>query len=422
MKLLGAKFHIRSVLFTVLTVAMVAGSGWMVWHATISADDYNTNTGFPADLFTSPASTVDTTPATDTGATTTDTGSGSFTDVLGQELGQNAVDQQQSFVSNSLNAAANDAYNNMNSLQQTAADAYYAPGLGDAAVTGSTKGSDGSITITYANGANATISANGQVVTSTDTSNNKTVAQVDSTGNLVNSITTNNQGQKTQTVTNDGGGTQTRTTYDPTTGKPTSTVKEPVPAKSGKSNPTQAPAAKPVNFSTIGTFFGISTCGSTDAGNGTAAQNAAAGGINDISNGTSGSNSVSALCLSQYIKTLYEWALVIGAGLAVIMIMYAGYTYITAFGDPEGIRTAKDYLTGTLIGLAVLILTATIANTLALNSPSATPAASGTSTTSASPTSSSPAPLPSGIHTVAPQPTLTGDAPTGQPTIFAPNP
>lgn len=72
--------------------------------------------------------------------------------------------------------------------------------------------------------------------------------------------------------------------------------------------------------------------------------------------------------IAKYIQQIYAWALVIGAGLAVIMIMYSGYVYITSAGDPEGIRSAKDYLVGALIGLATLILTATIAKTLVIPS------------------------------------------------------
>lgn len=83
-------------------------------------------------------------------------------------------------------------------------------------------------------------------------------------------------------------------------------------------------------------------------------------------------------CLTEYLKNLYNWALVVGSGLAVMMIMYSGYTYVVAAGDPEAVRTAKDYLWGALLGLGLLILTYAIANTLRV----------GTSQTSAPPAAS----------------------------------
>jgi hypothetical protein len=94
--------------------------------------------------------------------------------------------------------------------------------------------------------------------------------------------------------------------------------------------------------------------------------------------------------LTSYIRDLYQWALVIGAGLAIIMIMWSGYTYMNAAGDPEEIRTAKDYLWGALLGLVLLILTWTILNTLSgppgsLAPPTAFPLAPPTAGTTASP-------------------------------------
>lgn len=73
--------------------------------------------------------------------------------------------------------------------------------------------------------------------------------------------------------------------------------------------------------------------------------------------------------LGAYIGNLYQWAIVIGAGLAVLMIMWAGYIYVISAGDPEAVRQAKDYLWGALLGLALLILTYVIYNTLKISGP-----------------------------------------------------
>ena len=66
----------------------------------------------------------------------------------------------------------------------------------------------------------------------------------------------------------------------------------------------------------------------------------------------------------QYINAAYIWFAVIGGLLAVIMLIYAGYTYMGSYGDPEKISNAKDVVEKTLIGLALLILAALILNTI----------------------------------------------------------
>ena len=66
----------------------------------------------------------------------------------------------------------------------------------------------------------------------------------------------------------------------------------------------------------------------------------------------------------QYINAAYIWFAFIGGLLAIIMLIYAGYTYMGSYGDPEKISNAKDIVEKTLIGLALLILAALILNTI----------------------------------------------------------
>ena len=57
-----------------------------------------------------------------------------------------------------------------------------------------------------------------------------------------------------------------------------------------------------------------------------------------------------------YINTLYAFSMKIGIGLATLMIIYAGYRYITSQGNPSAINEAKDIIIGSLTGLAMLFL------------------------------------------------------------------
>lgn len=65
-----------------------------------------------------------------------------------------------------------------------------------------------------------------------------------------------------------------------------------------------------------------------------------------------------------YINDAYTWASIFGGILAVMMIIYAGFRYMTSYGDPEAISDAKDIVEKSLMGLALLILAAVILNTI----------------------------------------------------------
>lgn len=68
--------------------------------------------------------------------------------------------------------------------------------------------------------------------------------------------------------------------------------------------------------------------------------------------------------VSQYMEGLYNWSIGIAAGLAVIMLIYAGYLYTTSAGNPEQINLAKEVIIGAISGLVFLILAALILQSL----------------------------------------------------------
>lgn len=57
------------------------------------------------------------------------------------------------------------------------------------------------------------------------------------------------------------------------------------------------------------------------------------------------------------IINIFSW--VIGV-VAVIMIIYAGFRYITSGGDQGGVKSAKDTILYAIIGLVVVVLAQTI--------------------------------------------------------------
>lgn len=77
-----------------------------------------------------------------------------------------------------------------------------------------------------------------------------------------------------------------------------------------------------------------------------------------------------------YVNDIYYWAAIFGGLLAVIMLIYAGYRYMTSYGDPEKISDAKDIIEKALMGLALLILAALILTTI--NPQTTNPKSTGT--------------------------------------------
>lgn len=61
-----------------------------------------------------------------------------------------------------------------------------------------------------------------------------------------------------------------------------------------------------------------------------------------------------------FVATMLPWAIGIAGGIAVILIIYAGFLYTTSSGNPQKINAAKELLTAALSGLILLIFAAFI--------------------------------------------------------------
>jgi len=68
--------------------------------------------------------------------------------------------------------------------------------------------------------------------------------------------------------------------------------------------------------------------------------------------------------LVDFMAVFYPWALSVSSGLAVIVLIYSGYLYVTSAGNMEQTNKAKEFIFGALSGLAFLILAAMIYNVI----------------------------------------------------------
>lgn len=62
--------------------------------------------------------------------------------------------------------------------------------------------------------------------------------------------------------------------------------------------------------------------------------------------------------MTSILNTVYTW----GGIIAVLIIIIAGYTFVTSSGDAAGVKKAKNAILYSVIGLVVIILAFTITN------------------------------------------------------------
>lgn len=65
------------------------------------------------------------------------------------------------------------------------------------------------------------------------------------------------------------------------------------------------------------------------------------------------------------VAAIIEILLRVAAIIAVIFIIYAGFSYVTSQGDPESTARAKSTLVNALVGLAIAVTAAAIVSFIA---------------------------------------------------------
>ena len=61
-----------------------------------------------------------------------------------------------------------------------------------------------------------------------------------------------------------------------------------------------------------------------------------------------------------YIDAILVYAKNLGAALVILLIIYAGYVYVTSAGDSAKLTSAKDRVVGALLGYVLLVLATTL--------------------------------------------------------------
>ena len=58
--------------------------------------------------------------------------------------------------------------------------------------------------------------------------------------------------------------------------------------------------------------------------------------------------------IGQYVNNILTWLMPVVGGLAFLMLIYAGYLYMTSQGNPDNINQAKEILIGVIVGVILL--------------------------------------------------------------------
>lgn len=66
--------------------------------------------------------------------------------------------------------------------------------------------------------------------------------------------------------------------------------------------------------------------------------------------------------LDRFVINILDWIIGAATLVCVVMLVYSGYMYMTAGGDEQKVQTAQKTITGSLIGLAVSLLSLVIVN------------------------------------------------------------
>lgn len=76
----------------------------------------------------------------------------------------------------------------------------------------------------------------------------------------------------------------------------------------------------------------------------------------EIDNAAGGAIGFSDKPLTEQIISIVSWVLGFLALVAVVMIIYGGFTWLTAAGNEERIASAKKIISAAIIGLVIILL------------------------------------------------------------------
>lgn len=134
-----------------------------------------------------------------------------------------------------------------------------------------------------------------------------------------------------------------------------SAISCPAGCSPGTLNPNQCvdSGGEPCSSTTGGSAGTVGSGGTTGGSGGTVTPSGPATTlINPLGNTSCSSNGT---CLSSFLTSILRLVIQIGAVVVVLMLVYVGFLFVVARGDPGKITTARTALLWTVIGALVLL-------------------------------------------------------------------
>jgi hypothetical protein len=70
---------------------------------------------------------------------------------------------------------------------------------------------------------------------------------------------------------------------------------------------------------------------------------------------------------TQAVSQILGWSIVVGGGVAFLLIIYSGFQISTAQGDPKKMQAASELLTSAVSGLILIIFSIVILNVIGVS-------------------------------------------------------
>lgn len=70
---------------------------------------------------------------------------------------------------------------------------------------------------------------------------------------------------------------------------------------------------------------------------------------------------------TSFTNFVLKWAIGLASGIAVLMIIYAGFEILTSSGDPKRLQAGQELLTATISGLLLIVFSVFLLRIIGIN-------------------------------------------------------
>jgi hypothetical protein len=84
--------------------------------------------------------------------------------------------------------------------------------------------------------------------------------------------------------------------------------------------------------------------------------------VNPLNSGSCGTNGLNGSCLETFLKSILKFVVRIGTIVVILMLVFVGYKFVAAQGEPGKIEEARSMFLWTVVGGLILLGAVAIAD------------------------------------------------------------